>query len=265
LQHTRLEAGAAVEAIENKLAGELSKAQDMAQVGMAASALVHDLRNPLTSLMAYVEVLDHELRTLENGVAPGLTNASHALIDKINLNLRRCRELTTTWRSITDEKSMQPDAFDLNLLMGELAADPPVDARQQSRKLILHGPALPLQIVADRSQIRRVLLNLLLNAVQATDPERGEIILHWEACAGTVRIRVSDNGVGIPPAVREHIWEPYFTHRSPGGTGLGLFIVKRIVDLHHGTLEMDSTPGAGTTFTISLPLADPASWSRLYP
>jgi two-component system, NtrC family, sensor kinase len=114
-------------------------------------------------------------------------------------------------------------------------------------------PALSIDV----AQINQVILNLVKNAAQAVPPERGEIrIASGVTPDGHVRLSISDNGSGIPPEVLPKIWEPFFTTKKAGsGTGLGLSTSKRIVDAHHGRIEVRSTVGKGTTFTLELPAA----------
>jgi len=92
------------------------------------------------------------------------------------------------------------------------------------------------------------------NAVQALGDDGGKITVRVHHVDGTVRIEIADDGPGIPPEVQRRIFEPFFTTRA-SGTGLGLTVVKRIVDVHRGEAELDSADGRGTRFVIRLPLA----------
>jgi signal transduction histidine kinase len=115
-------------------------------------------------------------------------------------------------------------------------------------------------VLADANELQQVLLNLLNNAREALG-HQGEIRIETAPAsgrAGWVRIVIADTGPGIPPAIKDRIFLPFFTTKA-GGTGLGLAISHRIVTDHQGAIEVTSEPGAGTTFTILLPgaLADP--------
>jgi signal transduction histidine kinase len=109
----------------------------------------------------------------------------------------------------------------------------------------------------DPARIRQLLWNLILNAAQAT-PEYGtiEISAQPDAVGRLVEIKVSDDGVGIPPEALRRIFDPFYTTRS-GGTGLGLANVERVVRAHGGTIQVESVPNQGTTFTIRLPRKGP--------
>jgi signal transduction histidine kinase len=102
--------------------------------------------------------------------------------------------------------------------------------------------------------LRRVFLNLIQNAADAM-PQGGTVIVAGQRTATQVQIGVQDSGSGIPPDLLEEIFEPLYTTK-PGGTGLGLYIVKEIVGAHDGYIMVESVEGKGTTFSITLPLAD---------
>jgi signal transduction histidine kinase len=119
-----------------------------------------------------------------------------------------------------------------------------------------HFGALP-KISCSPSQINQVLLNLLSNAAQATSETEGAIDITTRMAGDKqVAIEVADNGHGIPAEVMPRLFEPFFTTKAPGkGTGLGLAISYKIVQNHGGRLEAQSTPGAGTRFTMTLPVS----------
>jgi signal transduction histidine kinase len=120
--------------------------------------------------------------------------------------------------------------------------------------------ALP-PVACQPAKVNQVVMNLLSNAIDASH-ENGRVVVRTAAVDGCARIEVEDEGSGIPPEVRERIFDPFFTTKPVGeGTGLGLSISYGIVNDHGGTIEVDSTPGKGTTFTVNLPIREkrPAS------
>src|SRR5690606_24110248 len=116
---------------------------------------------------------------------------------------------------------------------------------------------------ADAGALHQVFLNLLTNAVQAM-PDGGELQVSLERRGDEAFVRVRDTGVGIPPEAIEHVFEPFWTSRDREpdperrGTGLGLSVSYGLVEAHGGSIEVDSEPGRGSTFTVRLPLAGPA-------
>jgi signal transduction histidine kinase len=109
---------------------------------------------------------------------------------------------------------------------------------------------------ADPQGIHRCLLNLLTNAIDAIDEERGEIRLTTRTAGESILISVEDNGVGIPPEARQEIFKVFYSTKGNRGTGLGLAVTKKIVEEHGGGITVDSAPGQGSRFTIRLPLPD---------
>jgi signal transduction histidine kinase len=122
----------------------------------------------------------------------------------------------------------------------------------------------PLPIMVDINQMKQVLINLLTNAIDAM-PHGGVVSVTERRQNDLVEIIVSDTGTGILPQHRDRIFEPFFTTK-PGvtGTGLGLSVSYGIIERHHGTIRVDSTPGLGTTFTVSLPVAKTLSASEQF-
>jgi len=108
-----------------------------------------------------------------------------------------------------------------------------------------------LAVTADSHLMHRVLANLILNALQAM-PERGTLTINASTCDDAVAINVRDTGLGIPEEMKDKLFSPLITGKAKG-TGLGLAVVKRIVDAHGGTITFESAEGKGTTFTVTLP------------
>jgi signal transduction histidine kinase len=111
-------------------------------------------------------------------------------------------------------------------------------------------------VMGNKLKLHQVLVNLIQNAVHAVgDRPDGKVRIVLDRDDGAATISVTDNGSGIAPDVLNRIWEPFFTTKGKGGNGMGLDIARRLIDAHHGTITCSSTPGAGTVFTIRLPLA----------
>jgi len=141
---------------------------------------------------------------------------------------------------------------DINRLVEEtllLARDSESNSRITFELALADG--LP-QVDVDRGQIKQVLLNIIINAIQSIDG-RGEIRIVTTAQSGnSVSVSVSDSGCGIPANVRERIFDPFFSTK-PSGTGLGMAIARRIIESHRGTIEIESTEGQGSSITLILP------------
>jgi signal transduction histidine kinase len=162
------------------------------------------------------------------------------------------------------------------LLASRIAADQPIDLRLEPVDLVtevqvaagqrrlerepigVEAPDDPVVVRADRQRIGQVLANLLTNAVKYS-PAGSAITVRVVRGDGEARIEVIDAGVGIPPEALPHLFDRFYrveaTATSAPGVGLGLYITRRIVEAHGGTIEVASTPGSGSTFTVRLPLA----------
>ena len=136
---------------------------------------------------------------------------------------------------------------ELNQIMGDYYRDSPV----KYRSVLKH----PFQFTADRDKILRVLVNLLRNAKEAMSAG-GEVTLMANSSGSEAILQVSDTGPGIPPEIKENLFQPFTTFGKKSGTGLGLALSKKIVEDHGGTIECVSEAGKGATFILRLPVAE---------
>lgn len=219
----------------------LVRQERLAAVGQLASAVGHELRNPLG-------VITNSLYLIRT--------ATSATADE-----RLRRHLATAEREVSAATVIVADlldfarardpiihAVDIVALVDEVVevVPPPegITVRWQA-------PADLPPAAADRDQLRQVLINLVSNGYDAM-PDGGSLHVEAAAHGGVVSLRVSDQGVGIDPETRRRLFEPFFTTKARG-TGLGLAVSERIVNAHHGTITVDTAPGSGSTFTVSIP------------
>ncbi len=207
----------------------------------------HELRTPLTVLRGSLEVLMRGSQDDPNAVAR-LTRGMYQQVQKL---IQLCEQLLGLSR-LESSRNIQKQPVELELFFREFL--------QQTRTLVqrhpfrfLAGPALILP--ADPDMLNRILLNLLDNALRHT-PEGEEIAVGWKLHQNSVEIFLSDRGEGIPPEELPYIFEPFYQGKKhpAGGTGLGLALVKAMVEAHGGTIRVESQPGKGTTFSVNLPL-----------
>jgi PAS domain S-box-containing protein len=235
----------------NTLEAQLRQSQKMETVGQLAGGVAHDFNNILASISGFAELLRDDLE-------PGDPRRADA--EEIVKGTRRGAELTKQLLAFSRKQVLQPVTVDLNLVVEETAA--------MLRPLLgaaLHLVTLPARtqvpVFADRTQLEQVLVNLALNARDAM-PEGGTLTIEVGvrpaegARPALATIEVTDTGTGMAPDVESRAFEPFFTTKPMGqGTGLGLATVHGIVQQSGGTVELRTAPGAGTTFTVSLPLA----------
>lgn len=235
-----------------QLEAQLSHSERLASLGMLAAGVAHEINNPLASLLAGVESLQ---RWLERAHLPARHEPEEAseVLELLERETRRCRETTDKLLLLGQPLSTHPGWVNLNRAVEDTLALLRFATRKQG--ITPHAelqPDLPL-VWGRESALRGVLMNLCMNAVQAL-ANGGQLTVQTSATSGRVRIVVEDNGPGIALEHQARIWDPFFTTKPVGqGTGLGLSITQRIVASHSGTIQVESQPGAGARFTVSLP------------
>jgi len=216
------------------------------------SELVHEVRTPLTSLNTAARLL---LRS--NGSEAMRQN----LVEMILAETNRLSEMTTAFLDLARLESgrmrFKVQVFEIQPLLEECASLLQAKAQEKNVEIKVEIQPGVGQLKADEDMIKQVLLNLLSNAVKYNRPS-GSITLTATSDQDEMILQVVDTGLGIPLESQPHIFEKFYrvpgTEKIAEGTGLGLSICKRIVDVHGGSIEMQSEPEIGTKFTIRLPL-----------
>ncbi|MBI2932845.1 MAG: two-component sensor histidine kinase [Planctomycetes bacterium] len=216
-----------------------------------AGGLAHEIRNPLSTLSMNIQLLREDWA---NPVSEREQRGVRKL-DTILHEIQRLEKVLEDLLRFAAGHRLRLERIDVNKLVDELLDFFTPHAEKTRVRLTRRlSPSLPA-IEADANLLRQALHNLLLNAQQAM-PGGGEIVVHTSAKEHAVHVAVSDTGPGILPDVLPQIFNLYFSTK-PGGTGLGLPMAKKIVDEHHGRIDVVSEPDRGTTFTVALP----ARWS----
>ncbi len=239
--------------LNRKLLDELTDMQNMASLCQASQEFVHDLRNPLTIVLGYVELLSDQLRSIESELGSHY-GATARYMDVIAANAERCRELARTWQGMSKKEGMT-EAIRVNELLEEIRSGIDFLASSEETRVIYDLNSNGAEVLASRTQLTRALHNVVTNALQAVSEEDGEVHIVTHQTEDTVEITVKDNGEGIPQAHLSRIFEPYFTTKKEGkGTGLGLAITKKILEDCSGSLSVRSHEGKGTSISMRLPL-----------
>lgn len=239
--------------LNNRLLKELAQKERLASLGQASAEFVHDLGNPLTIVWGYVQLLAKKLEQSEKeqGTANPASAKELAIIEQ---NVRLCRELLTMWQSYGREEAAAHRPVPVAQIVLEILKGAESIAVQS--EVTLEGDRIEEAVVmGDAVQIKRAIQNVIMNAVQAAAETKGSVKVSCTCQEFYVDVQVCDTGAGIAPAQMQKIFEPYFTTRQGrSGTGLGLYITKKVIEDHHGSIKVDSSPGEGSTFTIRLPL-----------
>jgi signal transduction histidine kinase len=230
---------------QRKIGRELRTADRLAAISRVSSGVAHEVKNPLNAILLHVEVAKARLSRGETDV-----NQQMEIISREILRLDR---VVKTFLDFSRPVELNLSTVPVQDLMGEIVelARPQADAARIRVTMVEEAEGVEVRV--DRDLMKQAVLNVVVNAIEAM-PDGGELRFEASANEDTAEIRVTDTGAGIPPELREKIFRLYFTTRKEG-SGIGLAMTFRIVQLHDGTIDFSSEPGKGTTFFIRLPIA----------
>jgi len=229
---------------------KLLQSEKQASVGRLAAGVAHEINNPLTGVLTFTHML---LR--RDDINEEIREDLQTIAD----STERVRRIVKGLLDFSRQTKIEPEPTDLNTLIEQTI--PLVDNQALVKGVIFcfdPGKDIPLRTL-DRSQVQSVLLNIILNAIDATD-KGGHINIYTRLSAGprqikAIEVEISDTGCGIPTECLDKLFDPFFTTKEVGkGTGLGLSVSQGIIERHGGTIRVQSTVGRGSIFTISFPL-----------
>lgn len=212
-----------------------------------AAGVAHEVRNPLNSLQINVRILEQELAEL----LPDPSAHAFSVLGKIASEIKRLDDFVSEFLRFARPPRLNLERLPIRPLLADLAAFISPECSKKGVRLSLALDEGPEAALVDGFQLKQALLNLVLNALQAT-PNGGNIVVRRGGNEQRLTVSVQDDGEGFSEEIRDRLFEVFFTTRE-GGTGLGLPIVRRIVEQHGGRVEISSAPGKGTTATITLP------------
>jgi len=220
-------------------------------VGLLASGLAHEIRNPLNAMNMNLQMLEEEMQGIR-GVEKVEREEFTELLDSTKTEIKRLEQLVNNFLAYARPARPRFESEDLNVVVRKVIRFLEIDFRQSQVELKTDLEPLLPDVEIDETQFKQALLNLLVNARQVLT-EGGVVTLRTRAGSrGDVVLEVEDNGPGIPEEMRERIFEVFYSSRG-GGTGLGLPIARQIIERHGGVIELESEEGEGTRFTIRLP------------
>jgi signal transduction histidine kinase len=235
------------EAIESEL--ELSRR--MAAIGRLTSGVGHEVKNPINAIVVHLELLKNKLG---DSNAPALRH-----LEIIDAEIHRLDRVVQTLVDFSRPVELDLREQDLRSIVGDVLTLATDELRLRNVVLESHMPPEPLAANVDAGLIKQAVLNVVLNGAQAM-PEGGRLIVSLEEDRKAALIRISDQGAGIPDDIREKIFDLYFTTKAEG-SGIGLAMTYRILQLHHGSIEVQSIQERGTEFELRIPLSA-ADWGR---
>lgn len=223
----------------------LRRSERLAALGTLAASVAHEVRNPLAAIAGCAELLE-----------PDVSDEDKRLIRVIRNESARLADIVTDLLDYARPRKLDRNKIELGRALMELADSFRADPSNADIDLRVNVPRQPVPVELDISQVTQVLWNLVRNGSEAMN-NKGRLDIDLEELDGErVRLRVHDRGSGISAKDLEHIFEPFYSTKT-GGTGIGLALVHRIIDEHGGKIDVKSTVGQGTVFTLDLPRRAP--------
>ncbi|HEV2988559.1 MAG TPA: ATP-binding protein [Candidatus Angelobacter sp.] len=227
----------------HRIEDEIELSRRLAAIGRLTSGVAHEVKNPINAIVVHLEVMRQKLSDVDP--------AARRHMDVIGSEIKRLDRVVQTLVDFTRPVELRLTEMDLRKLVDDVTmlASPEAERHKVHIDRAMNEP-LPVRIDADL--VKQALLNIVINGVQAMS-EGGTLRVEARREGENAVIVVQDEGPGIPADIRDKIFNLYFTTKS-GGSGIGLAMAYRVVQLHHGSLEFDSIVGQGTTFYLRFPL-----------
>jgi signal transduction histidine kinase len=230
---------------QRKIGHELQTADRLAAISRVSSGVAHEVKNPLNAILLHVEVARAKLTRGDTDVGQQMEIISREIL--------RLDRVVRTFLDFTKPVELNLANVPLPQFMREIVDLARPQAAAANIQVSVQQDADGAEVRVDRDLLKQAVFNVVVNAMQAM-PDGGDLTFESSVNEDTAEIRISDTGTGIPPELRDKIFRLYFTTKNEG-SGIGLAMTFRIVQLHDGTIDFTSEPGKGTTFLIRLPIA----------
>ncbi len=234
-----------------EIESELELSRRMAAIGRLTSGVAHEVKNPINAIVVHLELLKTKLG---DSNAPGVRH-----LEVIDAEIRRLDRVVQTLVDFSRPVELQLREQDLRLVIGDVLSLATEELSTRNVILVSNLPSKPVIANVDADLLKQAAINVIQNGAQAM-PDGGTLELSLEVDRKTAVLTIADEGCGIPDDIREKIFDLYFTTKS-GGSGIGLAMTYRILQLHHGGVEVQSRKVRGTEFRLRIPLAS-ADWGR---
>lgn len=232
--------------VQDEILEQLAFNEKMAEIGRLSAGMIHELNTPLSVIVSAAQMIlrEHELPEFVR-----------EMVERIDQEAQRLSHFTRGLLTFSRREEGERGEADINHILREVMAFLRYEAQKRSVTVVEEFDFHLASVAADGNRLKQVFINLVMNALQAMG-EGGTLLLRSAMAApDLVEVAIADTGCGIPPHVLPSIFTPFFTTKGPGeGTGLGLFITKKLVELDGGTISVRSVPGEGTTFNLTFPI-----------
>ncbi len=231
---------------------QLLLSERMSIVGTMAGSIIHDFKNPMSAIVCACDFLR---QTGQDPLIHQMTGIIQKSVDRMLVMTQELLDFSKGQASLQIKKAV------FSKLLTEIEEQflPNMEAEKITYQKVIHGD---WEIELDQARFERLLLNIIKNAREAM-PDGGKLDIDASADGDFLVLTIADSGCGMPPSVRERIFEPFVTHGKSNGTGLGMAIVKNMIDAHRGQISVTSEEGQGTCFTIRVPFKQPTDATGL--
>jgi signal transduction histidine kinase len=230
-----------------EIESELELSRRMAAIGRLTAGVGHEVKNPINAIVVHLELLRNKME----GASPALRH-----LDVIQSEIHRLDRVVQTLVDFSRPVELQLKDQDLRGIVSSVLMLASAELETQNITLVKELPDHPVIVKVDADLFRQALLNVVLNGAQSM-PEGGQLSVRLTEDGRTAILKVQDRGEGIPDEIRSRIFDLYFTTKREG-SGIGLAMTYRILQLHHGQLDVESRLGEGSTFTLRVPASNPA-------
>jgi signal transduction histidine kinase len=239
-----------IESVE-EIESELELSRRMAAIGRLTAGVGHEVKNPINAIVVHLELLKNKLGSEHS---PAFRH-----LDVIDAEIHRLDRVVQTLVDFSRPVELQLHEQDLRSVIGDVLALAAEELSTRNVTLESHLPSNPLVANVDADLLKQAALNVIQNGAQAM-PDGGTLRVVLEEDRKMAVLRIADEGPGIPAEIREKIFDLYFTTKT-GGSGIGLAMTYRILQLHHGSVDVQSKADRGTEFSLRIPLAA-TEWGR---
>jgi signal transduction histidine kinase len=234
---------------------EIELSRRMAAIGRLTSGVGHEVKNPINAIVVHLELLKSKL---SGDNAPAIRH-----LEVIEAEIRRLDRVVKTLADFSRPVELQLREQDLRAVIDDVLALTETELSTRHVSLVRQMPSQPLMVNIDADLLKQAALNVIQNGAQSM-PEGGQLRVVLEEEPRFALLRIRDQGPGIPREIREKVFDLYFTTKS-GGSGIGLAMTYRILQLHYGSIEVQSSSEDGTEFLLRIPIATAKGRRRLPP
>jgi signal transduction histidine kinase len=231
-----------------RIGRQLQTADRLSAISRITGGVAHEVKNPLNAILMHVELARMKLAKGDNDLTPQM--------DIITSEIVRLDRVVKTFLDFTRPVELHPTDVSLESFVNDMAELARPLAETAKIEVVVEQETEGVSIGVDLDLMKQAALNVIMNAIEAM-PNGGLLRFQSSVLLDDAEIRITDTGCGIPPDVQDKIFRLYFTTKEKG-SGIGLAMTYRIIQLHDGTIDLTSEPGKGTTFIIRIPLAVPS-------